>query len=236
MLTATILATLDLSVGRDENGNLAPPPLKFNHTVSRSGCSFFIVKATDGLLFDWQSTKGVCLWCSGTFEAICVSLVSSGYLRVYRLGDLSVDLLPVGCRKWHIRYLRSEWKHDICYTVQDDHVKLESCHLWRHNPVCPQVTLSLISFHRPGQLTRYWIWLSSYGLTGMTGFKKILVKFSTTNVHSRPCGYLAQCIPFSSFCTLHQVIMGAYYIVIRCSILDWGVAGSDQSSRWWCTA
>ncbi|KAJ8700830.1 hypothetical protein PTI98_003818 [Pleurotus ostreatus] len=34
ILTATILATLDLSAGRDENGNLAPPPLEFNHTVS----------------------------------------------------------------------------------------------------------------------------------------------------------------------------------------------------------
>ncbi|KAF9489513.1 cytochrome P450 [Pleurotus eryngii] len=35
MLTAKILTTLDLSAGRDENGNLAPPPLEFSHTVSR---------------------------------------------------------------------------------------------------------------------------------------------------------------------------------------------------------
>ncbi|KAL4259182.1 cytochrome P450 family protein [Pleurotus pulmonarius] len=34
ILTATILATLNLTAGRDENGKVVPPPLEFNHTVS----------------------------------------------------------------------------------------------------------------------------------------------------------------------------------------------------------
>ncbi|KDQ32770.1 hypothetical protein PLEOSDRAFT_1098754 [Pleurotus ostreatus PC15] len=47
ILTATILATLDLSAGRDENGNLAPPPLEFNHTVSSRPKDPGYVKITD---------------------------------------------------------------------------------------------------------------------------------------------------------------------------------------------